>query len=266
MSAETSLRERVARDAATIDAYRRTLDAIRGRAHGLPATLPQDVPEGAREAWEAVVRVCDEVSSLCTIVLRLTLSRDVAARVAETRLAASKDLAEGMAEIVMATSATTPEGIVAEIAALRAQVAELQTHDASVHKAVARNIAAIVEYFRRESADEENPTAREVLALAADAIERGDWTDAPAVDPRDAEIAELRATLANEQGQGEPPSPGWAFLSGEWINENRGLRVARFTHNARWEVYPLRPPWGMRAHAVHARDAMKAADAAKENP
>lgn len=36
------------------------------------------------------------------------------------------------------------------------------------------------------------------------------------LDAKDAEIAELRASLANERGKGEPPGDGWRWNAGTW--------------------------------------------------
>jgi hypothetical protein len=77
------------------------------------------------------------------------------------------------------------------------------------------------------------------------------------------ERAELLATLANERGEGEPPSPGWYWSGHEWFNELRPMRVARYPEERGWRAYPVRPPWGCRAKGPTARAAMRAADSAE---
>ena len=78
--------------------------------------------------------------------------------------------------------------------------------------------------------------AREALA-EYEAVPVGEWRMqigaghvralVDALDAKDAELAELRLTLLNERGQGEPPSPGWAWEAdftspgcGAWVDHS----------------------------------------------
>lgn len=51
-------------------------------------------------------------------------------------------------------------------------------------------------------------------------------------DPRDARIAELEATLANDRGEGEPPATGW-----KWAVENGEGTWRRLGDPARADVH-----------------------------
>ena len=87
------------------------------------------------------------------------------------------------------------------------------------------------------------------------------------------ELDELRATLANERGEGEPPALGWAWLDTCWVRDlpaDEQLRVS-------WDATELdteRPTWRcwrenaedwggdfIVTGAPTARDAMRQADA-----
>lgn len=94
---------------------------------------------------------------------------------------------------------------------------------------------------------------------------------------RDAVTAELRATLANERGEGEGPSEGWTWASppGRWGNPNgwsfivRGLSFAAVGRNADgtgWDWHAV--VWqalrgGQGGTAPTAREAMRAVDLAR---
>jgi hypothetical protein len=84
-----------------------------------------------------------------------------------------------------------------------------------------------------------------------------------------AERDDLAATLANERGEGEPPSPGWTYShsqgrwshpDGRWVWRNAWLRLADGTDCIRWGWERLGP--SAEGREVTARAAMKAADAA----
>ena len=106
-----------------------------------------------------------------------------------------------------------------------------------------------------------------VMALANDDEES--WARGLARDLIDArqQLAELEATIANDQGRGEPPSPGWRFvvddaLHGRWEHPER-LGMVQRTMVRGWY-------WTDWDHSFHpdrvkatAREAMRAADAAR---
>lgn len=91
------------------------------------------------------------------------------------------------------------------------------------------------------------------------------------------EIAELRAALANERGEGEGPSEGWAWANypGRWGNPNgwsfivRGLSFAAVGRNADgtgWDWHAMVPKalrGGQGGTAPTAREAMRAVDLAR---
>ncbi len=75
-----------------------------------------------------------------------------------------------------------------------------------------------------------------------------------------AERAELLATLANERGEGEPPSEGWEWDGVSWsISTDDGAVVDVVRLPAGWRVYKSGAP----DESVYptARAAMRAADA-----
>ena len=59
-----------------------------------------------------------------------------------------------------------------------------------------------------------------------------------------AHAEELAATLANERGEGEPPSEGWAWIDGAWRRTDDNGGFAWSVHNfdpGRWQSHPMTP-------------------------
>lgn len=98
------------------------------------------------------------------------------------------------------------------------------------------------------------------------------------------ECCELRATLANERGEGEAPSEGWYWADGQWNREDEGAGLTTVERNpcpvredADAATCPWLPTtWTIRTEATNddrvivvvgthdlARDAMRAADKAR---
>lgn len=180
---------------------------------------------------------------------------------------------------------------------LRARIAELERHEASLHKhaaaAVGAHRAGIVAWLREVAetwsklgAANINKGAYEHAATcgakahafttAADKVERGDYPVPDLyADPREEEIARLRAdiaesaaTLLNERGEGPAPGEGWAWNPHAcyWY-DTQGMVVFRAGSGTSWwwdttprshNNTPERGP-----HST-ARAAMKAANAAKD--
>lgn len=86
------------------------------------------------------------------------------------------------------------------------------------------------------------------------------------VDRLTAALAEAEATLANERGEGDPPTPGWKYDAGEWVHPDATVSPVVATAlggsvRRRWE-------WGTADKAGQrdtARAAMRAATL-KETP
>jgi len=77
---------------------------------------------------------------------------------------------------------------------------------------------------------------------------------------KEAENAELIATLANERGEGEPPVPGWIWSHGEWSSHVSDLVHAfREGESWIWERVVLGGVLVRTGSASTARDAMRAA-------
>lgn len=98
------------------------------------------------------------------------------------------------------------------------------------------------------------------------------------IDRLTAELAEARATLDNDRGDGEPPSEGWVFLDDDAAGDllawrHPGPREGEVVDAYR-EITSLDWTWthfgqdgeilGGGTSFAHARVAMRAADAAKE--
>lgn len=122
---------------------------------------------------------------------------------------------------------------------------------------------------------------RQAWALLEDSRRAFVTATAFAQQKADEREAELRATIANERGEGDPPVPGWAWSSGE-----RGVSAEAYNNRRAWrnevaraEVKPAlsHPPglvwwWGVeivgdwrkdpQGFAATAREAMRAAAAA----
>jgi hypothetical protein len=84
---------------------------------------------------------------------------------------------------------------------------------------------------------------------------------ADTIDALAARVAELEATLANERGEGEPPSPHWTpcfDADGRFWRSPRTI-VGLLADGWHWTVRRGRVPSGV---ASTARDAMRAADEA----
>lgn len=169
-----------------------------------------------------------------------------------------------------------------EVRSLAARMRELEAaHDAA--------IAAIVEGLRADAAQAahdyehsttteetiENNHERNVLTRAADSIAtlhaaalarhtaraiHGQDCDAHMLHESAAEVVaerdELRATLANERGEGEPPSEGWEWADDAW--HKGAAYVWRRDSVPTWE-WTVGRSW--RGEAPTARAAMIAADA-----
>ena len=79
------------------------------------------------------------------------------------------------------------------------------------------------------------------------------------------QIAELEAAIANEQGCGEPPSLGWAFDGDiHWIRPFSPRVTGGVV--GEWLIEDATGPgdtWVVIGRAPTARDAMRAADAAR---
>lgn len=129
-------------------------------------------------------------------------------------------------------------------------------------------IAALVARVRQLEA-ERDERERQHAARGAEAV--------AVIDALRVELAELRATLANERGEGEGPSEGWewANYSGRWGNPNgwslieRGLSFAAVGRNADgtgWDWHAMVPVVlrGVASGtAPTAREAMRQADLAR---
>jgi len=74
-----------------------------------------------------------------------------------------------------------------------------------------------------------------------------------------AEVAELRAALANERGEGEGPSPGWRWRPAHswWVRDGAAIVGRGDEDPSSWAFDTGRG----RGHAPTAREAMRAADA-----
>lgn len=81
------------------------------------------------------------------------------------------------------------------------------------------------------------------------------------IKARNAEIAELRLTLANERGQGAPPSEGWEWHYDGWRYPDKMAEV--YPGNAMGWMWWARGQSDAR-HADTAREAMRLATAALE--
>lgn len=82
------------------------------------------------------------------------------------------------------------------------------------------------------------------------------------------QIAELEATIANEQGRGEPPSPGWEFDGDIRWTRPFGPRVTGGVVGE-WLIEDAIGPgeaWVVIGRASTAREGMRAADAARVAP
>ena len=96
-----------------------------------------------------------------------------------------------------------------------------------------------------------------------------------ALDEARRERDELRATLDNERGEGEPPSEGWEWRGSAWwrdLPDNRVIRVSIMTgvDIPIWRVW-IESATGydgyyLAHHDHNARAAMKAADEAAKQP
>lgn len=86
------------------------------------------------------------------------------------------------------------------------------------------------------------------------------------IDRLTAAMVEAEATIANERGEGEPPTPGWNYDAGEWVHPDATVSPVVVTAlggsvRRRWE-------WGTVDKAGQrdtARAAMRAATL-KETP
>ena len=90
----------------------------------------------------------------------------------------------------------------------------------------------------------------------------------------DAEIAELKATIANEAGQGPPPSEGWEWdeVDGGWMLRTAGSPLALVerwtssTHERPYWTVATDKDYSRETPYPNARAAMKAADLAIKEP
>lgn len=86
---------------------------------------------------------------------------------------------------------------------------------------------------------------------------------AATVEAMDAEIAELRATLAAERGEPEGALPGWSPLGETWHRDGASVcRLAFRGERAGWGAHVV-GVFGALGPFRSARDAMRAADAAR---
>lgn len=98
----------------------------------------------------------------------------------------------------------------------------------------------------------------------ADVVETAAAGHAELVAARE-RVAELEATIANERGEGEPPSPGWTFDGDIHWTRSFGSRVTGGVVGE-WMIEDTAGPWDawvVIGRAPTAREAMRAADAAR---
>lgn len=76
-------------------------------------------------------------------------------------------------------------------------------------------------------------------------------------------IAEFRATLANERGDGPPPSEGWMPSGPDWVGWQKGEYRVELTGNGWSLIRKYEHCTKVVGGFSFARDAMKATDAVK---
>ena len=107
-------------------------------------------------------------------------------------------------------------------------------------------------------------TTKEAQAAMASTVAFIRDVSADLVDARQ-QLAELEATIANDQGRGEPPSPGWVFDGDIHWTQPFGPRVTGGVVGE-WLIEDATGPgdaWVVIGRARTARRAMRDTDAAR---